>query len=146
MIRDFEFFHGAAMVKLMHIGRRITIAPFKERGNASYVLNDRCGLYLKHSSSRMSPWNFTFRRDHQQEVDELYRLIGYLVVGLICNDDGVVGLDYTEFRTVLDTNHEAIEGISIFRKPRGMYIVRGRDGKMQYRIGEGDFVKKAFEK
>jgi hypothetical protein len=144
MIRDFEFFHGAALTKLVRSCQRVTIAPFKGSSNASYVVNDCCGLYLKHSSSRMSPWSFTFHRDHQQEIDELHRRFGYVVVGLICNDDGVVGLDYTEFRTVLDTSHEAVEGIGISRKPRGMYMVRGRDGKMQYRIGEGSFVKKVF--
>lgn len=144
MIRDFEFFHGAALTKLVRSDRPVTIARFKGSSNASYVVNDLCGLYLKHSSSRMSPWGFTFHRDHQQEIDELHGLIGYVVVGLICNDDGVVGLDYTEFRTVLDTMHEAVEGIGISRKPRGMYMVRGRDGTMQYRIGEGDFVKKVF--
>jgi len=144
MIRDFEFFHGAALAKLVHSGRRMTIATFKGSSNASYVVNDRCGLYLKHSSSRMSPWSFTFHREHQEEIDELHQLIGYVVVGLICNDDGVVGLDYTEFRTVLDTSHEAVEGIGISRKARGMYVVRGHDGKIQYRIGKGDFLKKVF--
>jgi hypothetical protein len=144
MIRDVEFFHGAALVRLVRSGQRLAISPFNGWSNASYVVNDRCGLYLKHSSSRMSPWGFTFRRDHQHEIDEMHRLTGYVVVGLICNDDGVVGLDYIEFRTVLDTNHEAAEGIGISRKPRGMYMVKGRDGELRYRIGEGDFVKKVL--
>lgn len=144
MIRDIEFFHGAALARLVRSGQRVTLAPFKGWSNASYLVNDCCGLYLKHSSSRMSPWGFTFHRDQQDEIDEMHRLFGRTVVGLICNDDGVVGLDYTEFRTVLDTNHEAVEAIGISRKPRGMYMVKGRDGEMQYRIGEGDFVKKVL--
>jgi hypothetical protein len=144
MIRDFEFFHGAALMKLVRSGARVTIAPFKGSSNASYVVNDRCGLYLKHSSSRMSPWSFSFYRANQQEIDDLHRLIGSVVVGLICNDDGIVGLGYSELRTVLDAIHEPVEGVAISRKPRGMYMVRGRDGKMQYRVGGGDFVEKVF--
>lgn len=144
MIRDFEFYHGAALARLVRSGRRVTIVLLKENSKASYVVNDHCGLYLKHSSSRMNPWSFTFHRDHQHEIDAMHHLIGYVVVGLICNDDGVVGLNYTEFRTVLDTNHEVVGGISVSRKPRGMYTVRGRDAKMQYRIGEGDFAKKVL--
>lgn len=143
MIRDIEFYHGAALARLVRSGQRVTITLLKG-SKASYVVNDHCGLYLKHSSSRMTPWSFTFHRDHQHEIDEMQRLIGYVVVGLICNDDGVVGLDYTEFRTVLDINHKVVEGVSISRKPRGMYMVRGRDARMQYRIGEGDFVKKVL--
>jgi len=144
VIRDFEFFHGAALTRLVHSGWRVTLTPFKRTSNASYVLNDRCGLYLKHSSNRMSPWSFTFHRSNQLEIDEMHRLLGSAVVGLICNDDGIVGLNYAEFRTVLDAFHEPVEGIAISRKPRGMYFVRGRDGEMQYRIGKGDFVKKAI--
>lgn len=144
MIRDIEFYHGAALARLVRSGQRVTIAPFNALSHASYVVNDCCGLYLKHSSSRMSPWSFTFHLNHQHEIDEMHRLIGYVVVGLVCNDDGVAGLDYSEFRTVLDANHEVVEGIGISRKPRGMYTVRGRDGKMQYRIGDGEFVKKVL--
>lgn len=143
MIRDFEFYHGAALTRLVHTGQRIQIAPFTG-SNAGYVINGCCGLYLKHSSKRMSPWGFTFHRDHQVEIDEMHRLFSHVVVGLVCNDDGVVGLDYAEFRTVLDTNHEAVEGISVSRKPRGMYMVKGRDGEIRYRIGEGDFQKKVI--
>ena len=142
MIRDFEFFHGAAFARLIHSGQKVTIVPFKPLGNAAYVVNGRCGLYLKHSSSRMSPWGFTFHRDHQEEIDEMHRLFSQVVVGLVCNDDGIVGLDYSEFRTALDNNHESVEGISVSRKPRSMYIVKGRDGALEWRIGESDFVKK----
>jgi hypothetical protein len=144
MIRDIEFFHGAALARLVRSSRGITISLFKKRNNASYLINGCCGLYLKHSSSRMSPWSFTFQRDHQHYIDEMYRLVGYVVVGLICNDDGVVGLDYNELRSVLDDNYEAVEGLGISRKPRGMYLVKGHDGKMNYRIGKGDFVKKVL--
>src|SRR5688572_7677484 len=120
MIRDVEFFHGAALARLVRSGQRVTIVQSHGWSGASYLVNDRCGLYLKHSSSRMSPWAFTFHRDHQHEIDEMHRLIGYIVIGLVCNDDGVVGLNYTEFRSVLAANQGAVEVISILRKPRGM--------------------------
>jgi hypothetical protein len=144
MIRDYEFFHGAALAKLVRSGGRLIVAPFKGSGNAAYLVNDRCGLYLKHSTSRMSPWAFTFLRDHQLDIDGMQANIGCVVIGLICNDDGVVGLEYAEFRTVLDASHEEAEGVVVTRKPRGMYRVKGHDGKMQYRIGEGEFVKKVL--
>ena len=144
MIRDFEFFHGAALARLVHAGGRLTMGSFREASRAAYVVNDECGLYLKHSSSRMSPWQFTFLRRHQDEVDRLRVVTERLVVGFVCNDDGVVGLTYSELRMVLDSNFEEIEGVSISRSPRGMYIVRGRDGEMRYRVAEGYFIRKVL--
>jgi hypothetical protein len=56
MIREHELYHGAALHKLISVGEfPIEIKPFAQsKGNSSYVINGRVGVYIKHSTLRMS--------------------------------------------------------------------------------------------
>jgi hypothetical protein len=145
MVKEFEFYHGAAITRLIHSRETISIRVFPDHGNASYVINEKVGLYLKYSSSRMSPWQFNFQKSHQMEIDELKKIFQNVVVGLICHDNGVVGLSFSELKTILDNNHEAVEWVSASRKPRGQYSIKGKDGALLYKLSEGEFVSKVLE-
>ena len=142
MIKDFEFYHGAALTRLIHMKQAVLIKLFPSTNNASYVINEKIGLYLKHSTKRMSPWVFTFKKSQQNEIDKVYKDIGKIVIGLICHDDGVVGLNYDEFKILLKSENENVESIIIYRRPRKEYTVKGSDGKLKYKIGKKDFVNK----
>jgi len=144
MIRDFEFYHGAALAKLIHSKKPVTLRLYPSGSNASYVINEKVGLYLKHSANRMSPWHFSFQKKHQNEILEMEKQFGYVVVGLTCYDDGVVGLNYKELKSVLDEFHEPVEWISVSRKPRHEYSVKGKDGKLRHKIRRSDFVEKVL--
>lgn len=65
-----------------------------------------------------------------------------VLIVFVCNDNGICCLTYTELKEILDENYEKAENVSIHRDPRKQYRVKGRDGKMKYRISEGDFEKK----
>ena len=145
MIKEFEFYHGAAITRLIHSQKPISIRVFPNHGNASYVVNDSVGLYLKYSSNRLSPWAFSFQQTHQVEIDELKKNFPNVIVGLICHEDGIVGLSYDELKTILDHNHENVEWISASRKPRGQYSIKGKDGNLLYKISEGEYLKKVLE-
>jgi hypothetical protein len=145
MIKEFEFYHGAAITRLIHSQKPFSIKVFPGHGNASYVVNEKVGLYLKYSSKRLSPWAFSFRKAHQSEIDELKRYFKNVVVGLICHEDGIVGLSYNELKTIVDDNFEEIEWISASRKPRGQYSIKGKDGRLLYKISEGEFLNKVLE-
>ena len=45
MIREFEFFHGAALVNLIHDKKIYSIVTYPSVYNASYVINDGIGIY-----------------------------------------------------------------------------------------------------
>jgi hypothetical protein len=145
MIKEFEFFHGAAFTKLIHSNQLVSLKLYSAQSYASYIVNDRVGLYLKHSTSRLTPWGFSFHKTHQDEIAAMQKRIGSVVIGLVCNDDGIVGLNHSEFKVLLNDIHEEVEHVGVFRKPRQKYSVKGHDGKLRHKIGEGEFLKKVLK-
>jgi|SRR5579872_4366538 len=145
MINEFEFFHGLVFARIVHgTQRALLIRPFQSVSNASYVVNDSIGIYIKYSSKRMTPWRFTFRREHQEEIDLMKTRLSRVFLLLVCNDDGVVCLDYSELKVILDEQVSPIEWISATRHKRQMYAVKGSNGALGFKIGQNDFPEKMF--
>ncbi len=145
-MNEFEFFHGAALVRLLHgHGSAIKIATYSSPGNASYVVNGKVGLYIKHSTKRLSPWRFSFKKEHQDEIRTLRQVYGEVFILLVCHDDGVVSLSYTELKKILNESHEEYEWISVARNRRQEYTVKGSDGKLDTKIAKNDFPSKIID-
>lgn len=145
MIKEFEFFHGVVFARILHGTQRpFSVRTFQSVSNASYVVNDTTGIYIKYSAKRMTPWHFTFKKDHQEEIDLLKANFKRVFLLLVCNDDGVVCLSYSELKQILDDQHDPIEWISATRHKRTMYSVKGSNGKLNFKIGQGDFPEKLF--
>ena len=145
MIRDFEFYHGLVFARILHGTQRpLSLRPFQSVSNASYVLNDTVGIFIKYSSKRMTPWRFTFLKEHQEEIDLLKANLAKVFLVLVCNDDGVVCLSYSEIKLLLDNQHDPIEWISATRHKREMYLVKGSNGELDFKIGQSEFPNKLF--
>ena len=145
MIKEFEFYHGLVFSRIIHTyNGQIEIKPYPTQSNSSYILNDKVGLYIKYSTKRMTPWHFSFRQQHQEEIQEMQAKLSSVFVLLVCNDDGIVCINDKELKQVLDENFLPVESIRIGRKPREKYSVSGTDGKLKLKIGESDFPKKLF--
>ena len=93
----------------------------------------------------MSPWRFSFQKEHQDEILEMKSELGEVYIILVCNDDGIVCLGFNELRQVLDTEHENVEWVSVARGPRERYEVKGHDGKLRLKIGNSDFPGKVLK-
>ncbi|MGD0139774.1 MAG: hypothetical protein ABSD28_12925, partial [Tepidisphaeraceae bacterium] len=124
--------------------RPLVVRPFQSVSNASYVINDTVGIYIKYSSKRMTPWRFTFKKEHQEEIDLMKSNFKNVFLVLVCNDDGVVCLSYSELKEILDNQHDPIEWISATRHKREMYSVKGSNGELDFKIGQNDFPEKIF--
>lgn len=145
MIKEFEFFHGLVFARILHATQRpLSLKPVKSASNSSYVLNDNIGLYIKYCAKRMTPWRFTFKPEHQKEIDSMMDGLKNVFLLLVCNDDGVVCLSYLELKKLLDNQHKPIEWISATRQKREMYTVRGSDGELDFKIGQNEFPEKLF--
>jgi len=142
MLREFEFYHGVVLSRLVHSNIPVQIHPFSTESNASYILNESIGLYIKHSTKRMTPWRFSFQKKHQNEIQEMEKRLDDVFLILVCGDDGIVTLSYNELKKILDKQHDEVEWISILRRPREKYTVTGSDGKLRYKIGENEFPDK----
>lgn len=138
-MRDFNFFHGAALARLVHgAGRPLKIGTFSS-DNGAYVLDDKVGIYVKYSTSRMSPWSFTFFDYQQESLSNLIERYEETFLLLMCKDDGIAAIPSADVRIILDTNIDSSEWVRVERPPRGSYRVRSNDGKLSRTIPQSAF-------
>lgn len=145
-MKEFEFYHGLVFTQLLHSTEEtVHIRQYPSRDNASYVVNEITGIYIKYSTKRLSPWTFTFKKRHQAEVRELKKGTGEVFLLLVCDDDGVVALSFDELKQVLNHHYEDVEWIRVSRGRRKMYSVRGTDGSLSWKVGRSDFPAKILQ-
>lgn len=136
MITDIAKFHGAFFVMLFEqFNEPVSVSKISEFGTAFYLINNQVPIYLKHSSKRKSPWAFNFFRQHQESQEQLFKTYGECFTCLICGKDGIVGLSMSELRKVLLTNLNDQGSISVQRRLKKMYYIKGRDGQLEKRVG-----------
>lgn len=145
MIKEFEFYHGVALARLLHgTNFAVSLRRFAAEDNAAYILNDNIGIYIKYSTKRLPPWRFTFQKRHQDQLLEMKKHLGAAYLVLVCNGDGLVTLSFEEVSQILDDVHDRTEWISANRSKREMYAVAGSNGKLTFKIGKHDFPSKLF--
>lgn len=144
MIKEFESYHGVILTKLIHNNgyKPITLRLYPSASNASYVLNESLGLYIKHSTKRLSPWRFSFLKEHQDEILRMKEELGQVFVLLVCGPDGIVTLSFEELKQILNDRHEQTEWISAARNPNKEYTIKGSDGSLDRKVGKNDFPQK----
>lgn len=145
MIKEFELYHGVIMSRLVHsCDGPISLRLYPSSSNASYVLNGNIGIYVKHSAKRLSPWRFSFQKEHQDEILRMKNELGSIFVLLVCGKDGIVTLSFDELKTILNDSHEETEWISAARQLNQEYTIKGSDGSLKRKVGKNDFPKKLF--
>ena len=138
MNKDLEKYHGLAILKIVRAAQ--SSVSFAKKNSNSYIINEEIGLYIKHSSKRMSPWTFTFRKEHQDEILSLKKEYQKIFTCLVCHNDGVVCLNFEELKFILDYNHSD-EWVRISRRPGKKYSITGSDGKLKNKKGNSEFPK-----
>jgi len=147
MIKNYERFFGAVFTRMAtHSDDGVNILKFPSKSNASFVVNNQFGLYIKYSSSRLSPWQFSFAKEHQDEILEMRGYFEHVFVIFVCNDNGIACLNFEELKQILDEHHQDTEWIRVSRNKREKYSVAGTDGKLNFKIGDSDFPKKVLDK
>lgn len=140
---NYSFYHGAALHRVIHDKKFDSIGLIFD--NDTYLVNSSICLYLKHSSKRLSPWQFTFHQDHTDRMNQLEEKYPRLFVGLICGFNGVCCLSVKEYRILIHEDEiDNTKTIRTSRLARQKYKVTGSDGKLKGKIGDSDFPKKTF--
>jgi len=141
---DYTFFHGNALVRLIQDPRTHGIEL--HHGNHCYLVNKKTVIYLKHSTKRISPWQFTFLPEHLNEIASIERGSKALFGVLICSNNGICCLDYQEIaQLILVGNMDQTKTIRVSRSTHEKYAVSGTDGKLKHKIGNSDFPRKVLE-
>ena len=143
MIQEIERYHGVVLARMVRgegAGRRIRS---HSTVRSAYVIDERLGLYVKYSTSRLSPWAFTFSRGHRRELVELSQELSRVCVVLVCGQDGVVALTDSEVVQVLGEAGDD-QWMRVDRRRSQMYSVSGSFGRLPLKVADSSFPAKAL--
>jgi hypothetical protein len=143
VIREVERMHGAVLARLVREGSCVRLRSH-DGGRSAYVVDERVAVYIKYSTSRMSPWSFSFSREQQEELRDLGEKIESVCIVLVCGEDGMVSLTESELREVLDDRFEEVEWVRASRRRGGQYGVAGSDGRLRLKVADNAFPEKVF--
>lgn len=150
---------GASILELVtgisSINSDIYVNIVERDARGSYSLNVRkksilsksasFGLFLKSSNKRRSPWQYSFTKDHQMEIEHLRRSFDETFILFLNGEDGVACINYAQLKQVLDDNFEEVEGVRVSRKIRESYRINGRDGNLSRTLPRNSFPESIID-
>jgi hypothetical protein len=139
MFDDYELYQGVVLRQIV-VGapRSVRFRPFEREGRINaYALNDRIGLFIKHSSKRLSPWPFTFHIEQVADLLDLESSFTNSFVAFVCGQDGLVTIDVATLHNLVSFEGTESAWIRISRKPRSMYTVVGNRDELPNKVGNG---------
>src|SRR5579871_4809805 len=103
MLDEYEFYQGAVLRQLVvDANYSVSFRPFLREGRiTAFVMNGRVGLYIKHSSKRMSPWRFTFTIEQAADLLDLEAKFPDSFLVFVCESDGLVTLPFNVLHEIV---------------------------------------------
>ena len=135
MIDEFKAYHGSAFAELIDEST-IPITLFRPdlSNNAVYILNNSIGLFIKHSTKRISPWRFTFQLDHVKNLSNLTGEFEHTFLVLICGRNSIAVINALEVRDLLPLDSPAVSWVSVNTSHNTMLTVEGSTGGLKRKI------------
>jgi hypothetical protein len=136
---EYEFYQGAVLRQLViESDSSITFRPFVHEGRINaFVLNGRVGLYIKHSSKRMSPWRFSFTIEQVADLLDLEAKYPDSFIAFVCETDGIVTLSCRDLHEIVSFQETENAWIRIERPPRNQYELIGNRGHLETKVARG---------
>lgn len=131
MINDLEFLYGAAFLRIINYGTKVTIIHASAIHPSLYLVetdSSKAVILFKISKKPKSAWSFTLSSQEDAALNILP--IKYpdasVFISLVCHKDGICCIAEKCLRSVLDRN-TGVNGqhISVSRSTRGSYHVSG---------------------
>lgn len=139
MIDKDEFYHGAAIVRLMDDNRCKGISKI---GNLGYLVNDGIFVFLKYTAKSRSPWGFSFDQEDVSRCVNANATYRRLIVGLICGGDGICSLEWSEVSGLLNNSAGRVAAA---RRHNESYAVWGTAGELRRKISLKRWPQLLFE-
>ena len=139
MLDDYEFYQGVVLRQLaVESDYSISFRPFVREGRINaFVVNGRVGVYVKHSSKRMTPWRFSFNIDQAADLLDLEHKFPDSFVVFVCGTDGLVALSFGDLHTIVSFQESENAWVSVSRPPRAQYDIAGNRGELKYKVSRG---------
>jgi len=127
MIEKLEFYHGAALVRVIEDPRCETIAKHA----CGYRVNNNRLLAIKYSTKAQSPWGFTFSEEDISRFSAASAESGDCFIALVCGGDGVCALSWAIASALLAQSPGRIAAKRGFA---GCYAVSGPAGSLKGKV------------
>jgi len=139
MLDEYEFYQGAVLRQLIvNANYSLSFRPFLREGRiAAFVMNGRFGVYVKHSSKRMSPWRFSFTIEQAADLLDLEIRYPDSFMMFVCGDDGLATLSFAELHEIVDFQETNNAWVSFARPPRSQYAVAGNRSELARKVARG---------
>ena len=127
---DYERYHGLVVRELVvELPHGVHIKSHDIYGIINcYIVNEVIGLFIKHSTKRLSPWVFGFTKDNLTEIQLLSEETEKTYICLVCGYDGFLTLSLNELNQIASRKKGDISlSLHVKRRKRQMYIVGGRE-------------------
>lgn len=139
MTPEYQFYHGALLHELIVTAGcevRISLRDFHGRPDA-YVINGEVGILIKHSTARLTPWLFTFAKEHVGELRVLGAETRVCFVVFVCGEDGFVCVRDSDLIKILTPTNTDVVSVRVDRRPRKMYRVSSSGNSLDGKVAKG---------
>lgn len=139
MSNEYEFYQGIVLRRLViESEHSLMLRPFVKEGRISaFVVNARFGVFIKHSTKRMSPWRFTFNLEQASDLLDLEGKYFDSFVIFVCGDDGLVTLDVGSLHEIVSFQESEKAWVRIDRSPHSQYAVSGNRAELHRKVAQG---------
>lgn len=138
MIDKIDYYHGAAIVRLIEDSRCRTIG----KCDYGYLINDEILVYLKYSTKGHSPWHFTITADDMNRLARAVEALKRCVVGFVCGGDGVCAARWLSVSQLIAAPPAWITARRAFN---GSYGLSGSRGALKHKIALNQWPGVVFE-
>lgn len=147
MIAELDRYHGVVLRQiLVTLGRSVRVGVADLTGRVDVFHVEDAAFQVKHSTKRLSPWQFTYAAENLVELRELQHSFDPVWVFLVCGQDGVVGLSLSELVSIAQGGEGGAAWVRVSRSRNSMYRVSGALGDLSRAKPRGvhDFVAAAL--
>jgi hypothetical protein len=129
LTQEFERYYGTVFTSLFEEVSDVRIKKISDNDSA-YVLNDRLGLYIKHATARLSPWNYSFRTNDFAIIDQMGIDVKEIAFGLVCGFHGVCLISSDDLRVAGGNFTGEALRITVRTMRGGSWKVSGTSGEL----------------
>jgi hypothetical protein len=138
MIDRLEFYHGAAIIKVIEDSRCQSIG----KSQWGYVVNNDKLAFIKYSTKAHSPWRFTMTPDDLRRLALGAAQFQKCVIGFVCGGDGVCPVEWSALKELIST---APSWVSTTRRFNGWYSLAGQRGTLERKVALNEWPAILFE-
>lgn len=138
MISELDRYQGVVLRQILVAhGHAVRVGVADLSGRIDAFCIEHAAFQIKHSSKRLSPWQFTYLPENLAEIGELRRTFAPVWVFLVCGQDGVVGISLNELVSVTQATDGRAAWLRVSRSRNSMFRVRGSLGELPRAVPRG---------